>query len=261
MIISFRGKKDIPARVLPDCRCTTPIASKQLIEEHNVALVTHKEQKELQNFAKDTVQDCGWCYNFPLTCQHGEHYSKETFEIGPMEYSCDLMLPYWCIVKHKAKGFTAGGIIHFESEECKLICAWHNCNSSIIEIDDTILDFGNNPQWIRIIGNLEINDRDEIDIDWIDRILWQYWDYKSLYNGDVSNVCHLTDHLTMPLSSNQERNPLGHLSILSRKKSYQYSRNISKTCLTRERSTQVSQQQVHQSSSFQSLIGQAYHWA
>jgi hypothetical protein len=118
MLISFRSKKNIPARVLHDSGCTTSIASERWIEELNVPFVTHKEQKEIQNFAGDIVEDCGWCYPFPITCQHGDHYSKETFEIGPMEDSCDLILPYWWIVKHKARGFANGGKISFESEEC-----------------------------------------------------------------------------------------------------------------------------------------------
>jgi hypothetical protein len=77
-----------------------------------------------------------------------------------MEDSCDLMLPYWWIFKHKSQGFADGGKITFESEECKKTWMRHNCNSFTIEIDDNILDFGNDPQWIGIIGNLTINDQD-----------------------------------------------------------------------------------------------------
>jgi len=98
------------------------------------------------------------------------------------------MLPYWWIVKHKAKGFTDGGKISFESTECKRTYTRHNCNSFTIEIDDTILDFGNDPRWIGIIGNRIINYTDRMEIDWIDRIPWQYRDYKSLYNRELSNV-------------------------------------------------------------------------
>jgi len=115
--------------------------------------------------AGDTVEDCGWWCTFPITCRHGDHYSKETFEIGAMEYSCNLMLPYWRIIKHKAKGFAAGGIICFESEECKATCTRHNCISFPIEIDDTILDFGNDPGWIAIFGSPNMNDTDEMEID------------------------------------------------------------------------------------------------
>ena len=95
MLILFRGRKDIPARVLHNSGCATPIASEKWIEEHNVPFLTHPEQKEIQNFAGDTVEDCRWCYSFPITCQHGDHYSKETFEIGLMEDSGNLMLSYW----------------------------------------------------------------------------------------------------------------------------------------------------------------------
>jgi hypothetical protein len=98
------------------------------------------------------------------------------------------MLPYWSIVKHKSRGFAQAGKITFESDEFKKTCARHNCNSFAIEMEDTILDFGNDPCWIGIIGNLTINDKDEMEIDWIDRIPWQYQDYKSLYYGEVSNV-------------------------------------------------------------------------
>jgi hypothetical protein len=145
MQISFQGNKNIPARVLLDSGCTTPIALESWIEENNVPFVTRKKQKEIQKFAGDTVENCGWCYTFPITCQQGDFYSKETFEIGLMEDSCYLMPPYWWNVKHKAKGFADGGKISFESEECKKTCTRHNCNSFTIEINDTVLDFGNDP--------------------------------------------------------------------------------------------------------------------
>jgi hypothetical protein len=103
------------------------------------------------------VDDCGGCYTFPITCQHGDHYSKETFKIGLVEVSCDLMLPYWWIVTHKAKGFAVGGKISFESEECKKTCTGHYCNLFTIEIDDTILDFGNDCQWIEIFASHTIH--------------------------------------------------------------------------------------------------------
>ena len=33
-----------------------------------------------------------------------------------------------------------------------------------------------------------MNDQDEMEINWIDKIPWQYRDYQSLYTGEVSNV-------------------------------------------------------------------------
>jgi len=111
---------------LLDSGCTTPIASEKWVEEHKIAFVACEEQKEIENFAGDTVENCGWCYTFPITCQHGNYYSKETFDISPMEDSCDLMLPFWWIVQHTAREFADGEKISFESEECKKTCARHN---------------------------------------------------------------------------------------------------------------------------------------
>jgi hypothetical protein len=145
MLNIFQGKRNIPARVLLNSGYTTLNASEKWIEEYNVPCLTGKEQMEIQNFARVTVEDCGWCYTFPITCKHRDHYSKETFKIGPIEDPCYLMLPFWWIVKHKAKGFADAGKISFESEECKRTCTRYNCNSFTIEIDNSILDFGNDP--------------------------------------------------------------------------------------------------------------------
>jgi hypothetical protein len=87
--------------VLLDSGCTTRIVSEKWIEEHNVPFVTSKEQKEIQNFAGGTVEDCGWFFTFTITCHHGDHYSKETFEIGPKEDFRDLMVSNWWIVNIK----------------------------------------------------------------------------------------------------------------------------------------------------------------
>jgi hypothetical protein len=98
-----------------------------------------------------------------------------------------LKIPYWWLIKYKAKEFAELGLISLESEECKKIRTRYNCNSFTLEINDTVLDFGNDPRLIGIIENLNINDKEEMEINWTDRIPWQYQDYKSLYNGDVSN--------------------------------------------------------------------------
>jgi len=51
-----------------------------------------------------------------------------------------------------------------------------------------MLDFVNNPGWIRIVENHNINFKDEMEINWIDRITWHYRNYKSSFNGELSNA-------------------------------------------------------------------------
>jgi hypothetical protein len=116
------------------------------------------------------------------------------------------------------------------------------------------LDFGNDPWWIGIIGDLKINDQDEMEIDWIDRIPWQYRDFKSLYNGEVSNVLppHRSFDHAIDIQPGTEP-PWGPINALS-ENSYQYSRNTLRKCSIRERSAQASRQRVHPSFLFWSLM-------
>ena len=66
-----------------------------------------------------------------------------------------------------------------------------------IEYNDSILKFGTDPRWIVIIGSMYVNDIHEIEIDWIERIPWQYRDFQTLYNGETANAlppCRSYDH-------------------------------------------------------------------
>ena len=102
MFASFRDKKNIPVRVLLDTGYDTLMMSKQWADSHGVPLVTRTEPKIVENFNGERVEGAGWQYTFPVTLRYESHYTKETFEIGPMEDLSDIMLPYWWIVKHGA---------------------------------------------------------------------------------------------------------------------------------------------------------------
>jgi len=61
-----------------------------------------------------------------------------------------------------------------------------------------------------------MNDQDEMEINWIDKIPWQYRDYQSLYTGEVSNVLlppRWLDH-AINIQSGKEP-PLGPIFTLS----------------------------------------------
>jgi hypothetical protein len=82
--------------------------------------VTQTEPEIVKNFHGARVEEAGWLYTIPITQQHESHYIKEFFEIDPMEYSSDIKLPYWWIVKYGVlSGVTAEHIIHqFPLKHC-----------------------------------------------------------------------------------------------------------------------------------------------
>jgi hypothetical protein len=49
----------------------------------------------VENFNGKRVQEAGWTYTFSVTLQYESHYSKEIIEIGQIEDSSDIVLPYW----------------------------------------------------------------------------------------------------------------------------------------------------------------------
>jgi hypothetical protein len=164
--------------------------SKQWAESHGVPLVTRTEPKIVENFNGQRVEGAGWQYTFPVTLRYESHYTKETFEIGPMEDSSDVMLPYWWIVKHGAlSGVTEeNDKLQFTSKHCHQHCTKAAVSSFSIEYDDSILKFGTDPRWIGVIGSMHVSAAHEIEVDWVERIPWQYRDFQTIYNGETANA-------------------------------------------------------------------------
>jgi hypothetical protein len=57
-----------------------------------------------------------------------------------------------------------------------------------MEYDDSVLKFGTDPQSIRFIESMHVNVAHEIEINWVERIPWQYRDFQMLYNGETANA-------------------------------------------------------------------------
>ena len=120
MFASFRDKKNIPVRVLLDTGCDTPMLSKQWADSHGVLLVTRTEPKIVENINGERVEGADWQYTFPVTLQYKSHYTKEIFEIGPIQDLSDIMFPYLWIVKHGTfSGVTEeNNVLQFISRNC-----------------------------------------------------------------------------------------------------------------------------------------------
>jgi hypothetical protein len=75
---------------------------KKWADLYGVPLVTRTEPKIVETFHGERVEGAGWLYTFPVDWLYESHYTKETFEIGPMEDLSDILLLHWWIVKHGA---------------------------------------------------------------------------------------------------------------------------------------------------------------
>jgi hypothetical protein len=90
-----------------------------------VPFVTPTEPKIVKNVNGERAEEAGWQYTFTVTLRYESHYTKETFEIRPIEDSSDIMLPYCWIMKHGAlSGVTKeNDMLQFTSHHCGQHCA------------------------------------------------------------------------------------------------------------------------------------------
>jgi hypothetical protein len=194
--------------------------SKQWADSHGVPLVTQTQRKIVENFNGGRVEVAGFQYTFPVTLRYESLYTKESFEIGPMQDLSAITLPYWWIVKHVALGGVTkeNNKLQFTSKHCHHHCTKEAQSSFSMEYDDSILKFSTDPQWIRFIESMHVNMGHEIEINWVERIPWQYRDFQMLYTGETANALppHQSEAHAIDLKAG-EQPPWGPINTLSEK--------------------------------------------
>jgi hypothetical protein len=93
----------------------------------------------VHDFAGRIVPGVGAAFTFPWTINHGNHWSRESFEIGPLEDGIDLILPFWWLCKHKPAGFFEGQL-RFDDAYCEQKCTKEAAQEFSIEYDSSILE-------------------------------------------------------------------------------------------------------------------------
>jgi hypothetical protein len=56
---------------------------------------------QILNFSNEVVIGVGEFFTVPFILQHKEYFAAESFEVTPLDSDCDVILPYWWMVKHQ----------------------------------------------------------------------------------------------------------------------------------------------------------------
>jgi len=138
--VSVNGVNNfLKARVLPDTGSNTFIMSDRFAS--NVPKVQRDVPIPVSDFAGNIVPGIGQAFTVPVLLKYQEHYTKESFEIGPLDDELDLVLPYWWTVKHKPSGFLDGPEkVKFDNPRCLQKCTRHMTNEFSIEYDPSVLE-------------------------------------------------------------------------------------------------------------------------
>jgi len=159
MIILW-GSTQYAVRVLLDTGCSVPLISARITQQLDIRRIRRSRAAPLLNCSGEEVKGAGMEYTDPLLLQHRKHYSREVFEVAPLELEVDLFLPFRWISKHPPQGAWDSEELRFSSPNCLESCTRYKTVEFSVSLDETVtLD----PE-ARIIGYISaINKKDPRD--------------------------------------------------------------------------------------------------
>ena len=133
------GSEKRPVKALLDTGCSIALINQQTVNRWGIQKRKHKEARTIERFTGATVQGAGQHYTEPLCLQHRKHFSREVFEISPMEGGIDVFLPFKWIERHPPQGAWATEEIRFNSAECLETCNKFAANDFSLTWDNTVV--------------------------------------------------------------------------------------------------------------------------
>jgi hypothetical protein len=137
-MILHSDNQELPVRALLDSASSLPILSKSFATRYSIKSFIRTEQLEVQTFAGDSCPDIGKEYSYPLLLQHHKHWTKESFEISPTDSDCDILIPWWWLLKHVPSNFFSTGDVRLDSEKCTRSCTKETASVLEVEYDDNV---------------------------------------------------------------------------------------------------------------------------
>ena len=87
-------------------------------------------------------------YTEPILLQHRKHFTREIFDVAPIEPEVDLFLAFWWIAKHPPQGAWDTNELRFSSPNCLSHCISWETADFLLTLDETIIS---HPE-VRTIG-------------------------------------------------------------------------------------------------------------
>jgi len=113
-------------------------------------MLKHDLMIRIENYTGQNVEEAGIFYTKPLLLQHRRHFSREAFEVTPMEPEVDIFLPFWWISKHAPQGIWELEEIRFNSPGCQETCTRYEQEEFSLTWDEKVAQ----DPTARIIGHI-----------------------------------------------------------------------------------------------------------
>jgi hypothetical protein len=82
-----------------------PIISSKFIAEYNLPMITCNIPLRINGANGHPLSGAGEAFTHSLLLQYKQHYTRETFEVIPLESETDIILLCWWMAKHQPNKF------------------------------------------------------------------------------------------------------------------------------------------------------------
>jgi hypothetical protein len=87
------NKDQYRIRVLLDTGCFIPLLAAELTKKLKIPCHKHEQRINIRDFKGNLVQGAGQFYTTPIILQYRNHYTREVFEVVPLEPRVNAFLP------------------------------------------------------------------------------------------------------------------------------------------------------------------------
>jgi hypothetical protein len=95
MYLSVTGQKKFSTQTMFDTGAAIPIISSKCIAEHNLPIITRDRPLRINGVDGCPLSRAGEAFTHSLLLWYKQHYTRETFEVIPLESEMDIILPCW----------------------------------------------------------------------------------------------------------------------------------------------------------------------
>jgi hypothetical protein len=91
--LSVPGQKRFYAQMMFDTGAAIPIISSKSMAEYNLPMITHDRPLRINGADGCPLSRAGEAFTHSLLLRYKQHYTRETFEVMPLETETDIILP------------------------------------------------------------------------------------------------------------------------------------------------------------------------
>jgi hypothetical protein len=125
-----------------DTSAAIPIISSKFIAEYNLPMITCDRLLRINRVDGCQLSGAGEAFTHSLLLWYKQHYTRETFEVMPLESEMDIILPCWWMAKHQPNKFWGKPQeIRLDSEFCRHNCTRAAAQDFSLTMDKDILHY------------------------------------------------------------------------------------------------------------------------